>query len=1222
MSSRNERQPWLLRFLDTFLQEQSIKWMLAVGMLILLGSSLMLVSSHWNSYTAVWKLLVLVGYTAGLHVAGQFTWRSLGLRRTGTGLMALTVLLIPLPFYALRLVDPELGSSLEAWGHDAGVAGILCLSTLFALVASGQIFRHFLKRPEYVFTAAYVTLSVAGAVIPALPAAAAPFVALALWTVFAIGSMRVNRHICWLVADHRWPRVCAFFPILLLGGQFLILFASSLAPSVPLEWLGFGIVLTSIPILFAADHQARVIRESANETKQSFTWNTALPLFAGLVLTAAGVCLAATEFPRGVGLVPTASVAAVIMYFAARRTDRTAFVWPMLILATIAYQSSPVFFREFATHIVQQSAQAVQESRLPIAFYGLTYLPLLLTFSIWSAVRRRSDDDILAVPIRRFSVAVGGILLLASLQHMKAVFPVGVALSGLFGLQSLLFRSRPAVWLVVVASIMAAAGFTPFAEDVLELTPSTELSHLAFAVVATVLCLPGRWLDGRAATWRPAENEADSPTLTLPVSQSGGLLVLVISMAVWLGIAVWNTGVTEAPLTGVALAALLMIQAVHWRKPWLSDIALMSLIACPVILLFTTGTVASVTINAAVGMLTALWLLAQVLHRLRQFAVADTFAESADRVVLGGFACVAALALAPGWYMTLTTGAQFDVLMPSILVTAWALFDAARRRTGILAQLLSSASWVGLLATVGVIVVERFGLEARVWLPAVGASLAGFMIPILRCCSSALGSVDDAINGRSASVALSSCVLMTLGLTTVASLVLFSTPMRVAGLVSLGGLILLASLCRHVSMRTVALMLVNWQLLCAVIQAYAPNMDSLADLTVTAFAPTAIPFALLAALQALSWSWPRRKRDDTADESELVIIQRCTLGAAAIVSLICSLTRIPDGLHISEVFLAGGVFVTLAADRVLAGLRSSRGFDVEHEPEWKPIPGTGQVWLGIIALAVGFGYLVLFDAISFQRGFGKFAVLLLAIVAWGVATLAGRSRTAAFLQKPLATTAMWLPAATVLMGVWRHVSGPAPVWLGMNSLALLLAGGFYFWRGLEEHRRGLLVSSAAIVNVALALLWDELRWSDPQFFMIPLGASILGLVELLRTDIPERFHNPLRYAGALTILVSPTFHIVGGSWLHLLTLMVAAVAITLLAIGLRVRALMYAGTAFLVADVIAMVVRGSIDNPGLLWLAGIGIGTLVIGLAAVCERHREQLQQRIRLITAELEAWQ
>ena len=42
--------PPLLRFLDSFLQESNIKWLLAIGTIILLGSSLMLVSSHWGQY--------------------------------------------------------------------------------------------------------------------------------------------------------------------------------------------------------------------------------------------------------------------------------------------------------------------------------------------------------------------------------------------------------------------------------------------------------------------------------------------------------------------------------------------------------------------------------------------------------------------------------------------------------------------------------------------------------------------------------------------------------------------------------------------------------------------------------------------------------------------------------------------------------------------------------------------------------------------------------------------------------------------------------------------------------------------------------------------------------------------------------------------------------------------------------------------------------------------
>ena len=135
---------------------------------------------------------------------------------------------------------------------------------------------------------------------------------------------------------------------------------------------------------------------------------------------------------------------------------------------------------------------------------------------------------------------------------------------------------------------------------------------------------------------------------------------------------------------------------------------------------------------------------------------------------------------------------------------------------------------------------------------------------------------------------------------------------------------------------------------------------------------------------------------------------------------------------------------------------------------------------------------------------------------------------------------------------------------------------------------------------------------------------MMALVELFpaREKIPERFRNPLRYAGALVILVSPTFSIVGGSWVHLLTLMIASVAIVLLGIGLRVRALLYTGTAFLVADLVAIVVRGSVDNPNLLWIAGVLVGAGIVALGAYCEKHREDLVMRMHLLSSTLRTWQ
>jgi hypothetical protein len=163
--------------------------------------------------------------------------------------------------------------------------------------------------------------------------------------------------------------------------------------------------------------------------------------------------------------------------------------------------------------------------------------------------------------------------------------------------------------------------------------------------------------------------------------------------------------------------------------------------------------------------------------------------------------------------------------------------------------------------------------------------------------------------------------------------------------------------------------------------------------------------------------------------------------------------------------------------------------------------------------------------------------------------------------------------------------------------------------------------SATIVNVSLALLWIDLQWTDPQLFLVPIGMSALLLVELLRKETPSELHNPLRYVGALIVLVSPTFDIVGGSWVHLISLMVLSVVVMLLGIGIRVRVLVYAGTAFLCVDLVAMVVRGSIDNPNLLWVAGIACGAAVLALGAFCENNREVLLQRMRAMSAELETW-
>jgi len=206
------------------------------------------------------------------------------------------------------------------------------------------------------------------------------------------------------------------------------------------------------------------------------------------------------------------------------------------------------------------------------------------------------------------------------------------------------------------------------------------------------------------------------------------------------------------------------------------------------------------------------------------------------------------------------------------------------------------------------------------------------------------------------------------------------------------------------------------------------------------------------------------------------------------------------------------------------------------------------------------------------------------------------------------------------LAVWQHVTAD-PVWLGWNSLLLLGGAAFYLWRAIEQPNRWFALLSGLVFNAAMFLLWRELQVDDPQFYLAPIGLSILLVVELLGEEIPAACRNPLRYGGALTILVSPSFHILDGQWLHLFALMAFSVLVALAGIAIRVRALLYAGVAFLLADLTAIVVHGCIDNISLLWLAGIALGAAVLALGAFAENQRERLLQQLRAVTSDLRSW-
>ncbi len=661
------RTAWL-RFFDTFLQEKNIKWMLGLGGLILLASSLMLVTSHWQDYTPLWKSVVVMGYTMVLYLLGEIAYEQLGLRRTGTSLLATTVLLIPISFLAVRAVHPD---GMQA-NSTAGIIGLLLANTVFAGYAGRQILRHFLRQDQPTFLASYLILSLAGAIVPGLPGAFAIPAAVVLWMVFAAGTIKVNRHVFWLGEEHRLPRIFGFFPILLLGTQFITLFAF-LAPNIDLSWMGFGLVLAAIPVLMTADALAKVFEERTGNLVRPLPWSLVLPLLVGMGLATLGVCLSWAEFPRSFAAVPTAFLAAMIFVQVARRTRHEGFVWAMWVSIVLCYQSSPVFFREFARAVVKQGAEAVSESRLPLAFYGLTYLPLLLAATMIAVVSSRRGKELFARPTRSFAIGMTTLLWVASFTHAKAIFPVGLATLSMFALQMALFRMPRLRFGLVAAWISASFGLTPFLATVLHWSLPAETFLWVMTISAALLLLPDRFLPRVKS-----DEENQSRRNPYAIGDVSSLMMTLVLSVVWVGF--WNNLPRAAfPWSsGLGLLVLLLSHGLLWSQMGLSLLAFLFVSLYGVLLSMSAGVASSVIISSGLLIAGGLWLVSIGLKQAPMLRISKAYAEATEKFA-GASLAVGLFGFTLPRTLEVLAGFPMELWWVSLMVPVLWTFDAARR---------------------------------------------------------------------------------------------------------------------------------------------------------------------------------------------------------------------------------------------------------------------------------------------------------------------------------------------------------------------------------------------------------------------------------------------------------------------------------------------------------------------------------------------------------------
>lgn len=189
-----------------------------------------------------------------------------------------------------------------------------------------------------------------------------------------------------------------------------------------------------------------------------------------------------------------------------------------------------------------------------------------------------------------------------------------------------------------------------------------------------------------------------------------------------------------------------------------------------------------------------------------------------------------------------------------------------------------------------------------------------------------------------------------------------------------------------------------------------------------------------------------------------------------------------------------------------------------------------------------------------------------------------------------------LAAAVLYLSLASALRNPWPLYLGV----LALNGAIYLWAPLWAERYG---------------LW--------QFYIVPAAVSVLALLHLHRRELRPNVLSGARlaalsalYAGAgLDVFLRPA-----------LSVFVLALGLALLGvvvgIALRIRAFLYAGVAFLVLNVAGQLIRFYPEQALSRALILLGLGTVITVGMVLFNLKREAILRRVRILRADLAAWE
>ncbi|MBD2168609.1 DUF2157 domain-containing protein [Calothrix membranacea FACHB-236] len=197
----------------------------------------------------------------------------------------------------------------------------------------------------------------------------------------------------------------------------------------------------------------------------------------------------------------------------------------------------------------------------------------------------------------------------------------------------------------------------------------------------------------------------------------------------------------------------------------------------------------------------------------------------------------------------------------------------------------------------------------------------------------------------------------------------------------------------------------------------------------------------------------------------------------------------------------------------------------------------------------------------------------------------------------------------------------AETYLNVYPITLVITAGFYVFLAIVGNNIRFTYISIVLIDWALFRWFSDLHLNDTLWYVTVIGLSILYIAHIdplfRRTEYKDARHS-LRMLGSglicgWAIIFNQDTALIPGIF-SLITIFAG--------LGLRIRAFLYVGTAgFLITSIYQLVIF-SLRYPFLKWVVGLLVGIVLISIAANFETRRAQISSLLRNTNDEFHDWE